>query len=388
MPMLESVPRERAPSSWGKPSTHTEIRLHQLAPYIGKLKSTIARDLIDRFTSPGDLVLDTFCGSGTIPLECVLRGRRAVAFDANPYAVTLTRAKLEAPASVADAMAALDARLAAASKRPATRMAEVPGWVRKFFHPSTLDNVIKFTNECIDRDDPFLLACLLGILHHQRPGFLSYPSSHLVPYLREKKFPRGTFPKLYEERTLEPRLRAKVRRAYRQAFSPGRWPDSSVERGEVGALRLASSVDAIITSPPYMNALDYIRDNRLRMWFLDHAVTDYSPEPTDKKAQFDVLSADFVKNALRYLRPGGRCVLIVGETVRRKRMTSHPAERMLTIIGNQVASFQLECVIEDNIPDVRRTRRETSATKKELVLVLRRRASQRDDRSFGVAEQC
>ena len=65
--------------------------LHQLAPYIGKLKPVIARQLLQQFTSPGDIVLDCFSGSGTIPLEAALMGRRALVFDANPYAVTLTR---------------------------------------------------------------------------------------------------------------------------------------------------------------------------------------------------------------------------------------------------------------------------------------------------------
>lgn len=33
------------------------------------------------------------------------------------------------------------------------------------------------------------------------------------------------------------------------------------------------SIDAIISSPPYFDALDYGRDNRLRLWFL--GVNDY-----------------------------------------------------------------------------------------------------------------
>ena len=84
-------------------------------------------------------------------------------------------------------------------------------------------------------------------------------------------------------------------------------------------------VDAIVTSPPYMNALDYVRDNRLRMWFLDKSTVDYCPEPTERLAQSMAITASFARNALSYLRLGGYCVLIVGETVLRKRNKSHPA---------------------------------------------------------------
>jgi hypothetical protein len=110
---------------------------------------------------------------------------------------------------------------------------------------------------------------MLGILHHQRPGFLSFPSSHLVPYLRSKKFPQAEYPDLYAYRPLAPRLRAKVARALKRP--PTRTLVGFVEnvcQSSVESVDLPNGIDCVITSPPYMNALDYGRDNRLRLWFL------------------------------------------------------------------------------------------------------------------------
>src|SRR6202035_5776021 len=81
----------------------------------------------------------------------------------------------------------------------------VPAWVRAFFHRETLRVALAFRDACVSRNEQFLLACLLGILHHQRPGFLSYPSSHLVPYLRDRKFPESDFPEMYLERDVHRR---------------------------------------------------------------------------------------------------------------------------------------------------------------------------------------
>lgn len=362
-----------APPEWKRTETDADCSLHQLAPYIGKLKAVIARDLILRFTKPKDVVLDCFSGSGTVPLEAVLLGRNVFAFDRNAYAVTLTRAKLEAPQSIEQAIQRVELRLRRARERPLYAQSMVPDWVKRFFHPNTLQDALRFADECIEQDDQFLLACLLGILHHQRPGFLSYPSSHLVPYLRDRKYPRAQFPEMYEERALAPRLIAKVRRALK---APAKLPTEArayVSQKDVNHLALDREVDAIITSPPYMNALDYVRDNRLRMWFLDRQTADYSPEPTDKKEEFDTLTAAFAENALSRLRRRGRCVLIVGQTVLRKRITSHPAERILAHLLSRDPSVRLEQVIEDDIPDVRRTRRSAAATKRELILVIRKR---------------
>ena len=110
----------------------------------------------------------------------------------------------------------------------------VPVWVRRFFHPETLRSALAFRDTCIERRDEFLLACLLGILHHQRPGFLSFPSSHLVPYLRDRKFPRKSFPEMYEERDVLVRLEAKVRRTYRRPTGPFLEPRRVIKNGRPG----------------------------------------------------------------------------------------------------------------------------------------------------------
>lgn len=363
-----------APPEWRLSGWEQDCRLHQLAPYIGKLKPVIARELLQSFTKPGDLVLDCFSGSGTVPLEATLLGRRVLAFDSNPYAITLTRAKLEAPMSLEIATMALEQRISDSLRRPEYSPSSIPEWVRKFFHPSTLQNALRFADECLERDDQFLLACLLGILHHQRPGFLSYPSSHLVPYLRDRKFPRAEHPQMYEERLLAPRLLAKVQRALKGMSIPRKRSQFHVAKAEVGSLVIRETVDAIITSPPYMNALDYVRDNRLRMWFLDRTTENYSPEPTDKKEQFDALTLAFSTNALSRLRSGGRCILVVGETVLRRRTTSHPAERIVAQLLAIDARLMVEQVINDEIPDIRRSRRSGAATKRELIVVLRKRS--------------
>lgn len=372
MATLVAVEAKRAPDEWKASGLTADAKLHQLAPYIGKLKPVIARQLLLEFTSEDDVVLDCFSGSGTVPLEAALLGRRVLAFDSNPYAVTLTRAKLEAPDSLQAANEQLAQRLAAAQARPRYDEKSLPVWVRKFFHPETLQDALRFADECLERDDQFLLACLLSILHHQRPGFLSYPSSHLVPYLRDRTFPRAQYPEMYAERALQPRLEAKLQRTYKGSCVIERDRVLQVGQVDVAALALDVEVDAIVTSPPYMNALDYVRDNRLRMWFLDRRTANYSPEPTEKQGESDAITAAFANNALKYLRSGGHCVLIIGETVLRKRVTTHPAERMLAKLLAEYPTLEVKQVIEDEIPDVRRSRRTGAATKRELILVLKK----------------
>jgi hypothetical protein len=252
-------------------------------------------------------------------------------------------------------------------------MRSVPSWVRAYFHPKTLKETLAFARICRQEERHFLLACVLGILHHQRPGFLSFPSSHLVPYLRDKKFPRQAFPEMYSYRELLPRLTAKIRRALRRGVP--RDPLATFNVAPVEDLCLDCEFDAMITSPPYMNALDYERDNRLRLWILDEgfggqADADANSSPSAFQRQMSALAR---LNEQR-LKASGHCVLVVGETVSRNG-TVHPAQSVLELFREHAPSLELRKIIVDTIPDVRRARRDCRGVKQEQVIIFRKRSA-------------
>jgi SAM-dependent methyltransferase len=343
-----------------------------LSPYIGKIKSSIAADLVDRYSKAGDLVVDPFAGAGTIPFEAALRGRRAFGADISPYACILSKAKLSPPASLQKALDFAERALTEAARLPTPDLRCVPRWVRKFFHTDTLRDVLKFAAICRRPGNEFLMACLLGILHHQRPGFLSYPSSHLVPYLRDRKFPRSEFPEMYGYRELRPRLLAKVSRSYKRFTEPLRSANASFYRTAVQELQLPARFDALITSPPYMNALDYGRDNRLRLWFVDPSLANrVDDDMTRRRQAFIGAVTSLAAKVERGLRPKGYCVFIVGEEFKRS-FDAHPSEVVFRIVREQAPSLRLKSVLADVIPDVRRTRRECKGVKTEHVLVFQR----------------
>ncbi len=62
--------------------------------YRGNWSPYIPRNLILRYSRPGDVVLDYFVGGGTTAVEAKLLGRRCIARDINPGAVRITRENL------------------------------------------------------------------------------------------------------------------------------------------------------------------------------------------------------------------------------------------------------------------------------------------------------
>lgn len=362
-------------SLWHGSFNGRESTIQQLSPYIGKMKSGMAKVLIDHYSDLGDVVLDPFCGSGVVPFQAALAGRSAWANDLNPYAYVLTRGKLEAPPSKEAAIERAKAYLKRIEQESlSSNLNRAPDWVREFFHPDTLREILTAFRLLVQGEENFLLSCLLGILHHQRPGFLSYPASHLVPYLRTKNFPPEQFPEMYEYRDLRSRLLAKVERAYRRPKLPANWEEREYQVWCENAMALPikdGTVDVIISSPPYFGALDYARDNRLRLWFLGHK--DWKEIDESLTASRNVYISQMstcLKEMCRVLKSGKRCVLVLGD-VERNGKTRRTAELLADLATDVLQSgFVVETIYDDRIPDKRRSRRQAQAIKFERILVM------------------
>jgi hypothetical protein len=252
-------------------------------------------------------------------------------------------------------------------------ISKTPDWVRSFFHPTTLKEILILFKLLRESKEYFLLACLLGILHHQRIGFLSYPSSHLVPYLRTKKFPREDFPDLYTYREVGPRLINKIRRAFRRFpnYDPTLIRKCFCE--DATELKLPNkSIDAVITSPPYMNTLDYGRDNRLRLWFL--GIEDYKYLDERNPASISDLESLLEKTLenLKYiLKEEAFCIFVLGDVCRTKNPID-TSSIFQQIAINRVGGFRIVETVEDRIPNERRTRKNGKKTKLEWINILQR----------------
>lgn len=63
--------------------------------YRGNWSPYIPRNIILKYSKPGELVLDYFCGAGTTAVECKLLGRKCIALDINDKAIDLARRNLD-----------------------------------------------------------------------------------------------------------------------------------------------------------------------------------------------------------------------------------------------------------------------------------------------------
>jgi len=240
--------------------------LHSLSPYQGRMTPSLAHWLVKIFSKEGDLILDPFMGVGTIPLEADFLQRYTIGIDLNIYGYIIAKGKFERKP--------IDYYLNYLKEiknvnTSGIDISNVSDWIQAYFHPETLKEIVFLNKKLRDEKEYFLLGCLMGILHGNRPGYLSVWTGCIIPMTprpvsHPKYHPHKDKP---EYRAVIPRLAAKVMRMYSTGFPLE--SNAKIMLGDARYLKLEEdSIDVVICSPPYYNTLDYVGQNRVRLYFL------------------------------------------------------------------------------------------------------------------------
>lgn len=312
--------------------------LHHMSAYVGKLKPGMAHWLIRVSTIPGDTILDPFCGIGTVPLEADLMGRNGIGVDLNPYAAAISRAKFDRKPMEKHIKYLDNLKLDSDS----IHADEISPFIRQYFHKDTLKEIFSLRDILINEKQYFLLGCLIGILHGHRPGHLSATTSLVIPFVPKTKA---------EYREVIPRVVQKVHRMYRNEF-PIKTNGKIYEKDSRLKILKDDSVDAVISSPPYYNTLNYVTDNRLRIAFLGYDENGRS-DLEDKLIQHRENYLEDMKNVGKRLRdcikPDGYCIFVLGDLHSGNKIinTAEDIGKVYKELGFKVH----ENIIEDKMPD-------------------------------------
>lgn len=293
---------------------------HSLCSYQGKLKPSIAHFLVKEFTQVGDIVLDPLSGVGTIPLEARLQNRVAISNDISPLAATVSRAKVTCSGEIAweSHLTELEATMSAFLKDndPLEHFEDfgLNRNITSYFEPQTLREILVL-RELMDSDfknttfGSFLFSCFAHVLHGNRPYALSRRSHPLTPYA-----PSGEF--IYKN-TIE-HIRQKATRALKQAVATSFPPGYSYE-GDYENLSVKDwfgSVNAIITSPPFVGSLKFNNQNWMRLWLAGVEPQDFKKTPTALEAlghNTTTAYLDFLRFCYEATMPDGIVVLHTGK---------------------------------------------------------------------------
>ncbi len=300
--------------------------LHEVS-YRGCFKPQLPAYFINRFSQPGERVYDPFSGRGTTALEAGLLGRAVAANDVNPLSRMLLEPRFSPPEPrpLEDRLSTLMSEAAAPGEDELD--------LSMFFHPGTEREIrqlraglrARLEDGREDALDRWIRMVATNRLTGHSPGFFSVyslPPNQAVTQDSQRKINArlDQTPPYRDTRAL---ILRKTRSLLRSVTAGQR--QALARAGETaifltGDARRAPSLPAdsvalTVTSPPFLDVVDYAADNWLRCWFnaIDaRAITAGLTVPRGLAAWSEVMG-DVLIELHRITRPGGHVAFEVGE---------------------------------------------------------------------------
>ena len=318
--------------------------LHEIS-YRACFKPQLPRFFITRLTDPGDLVFDPFMGRGTTLLEAALLGRATLGNDVNPLSRLLVEARLDPP-SLTD----VETRLGALSlDGPAER----PDDFDVFFHERTLNQICRLRDHLIERratgaadavDRWIQMVALNRLTGHSRGFFSVYtlPPNQAASIERQRKnnAQRNQAP---DYRDVAALILRKTRRLLRDL------PRQAPTGRSRGFLQQAVAepfawggppVALAVTSPPFLNVVDYKGDNWMRCWFAGIDPDTVAITQTSSLDAWKGLVRTTLDNVAAISAPGGVFAFEVGEV----RKGSLLLDRVVADVARET-SWEPFCIV-------------------------------------------
>jgi len=298
--------------------------LHEVS-YRACFKPQLPRFFIERLTRAGDVVYDPFMGRGTTPIEAALLGRIPFGNDINPLSLTLTRPRLRPPT-----LAQLETRL---HEINLSDHDEFPEDLLVFYHRETLREICALKKYFVarfgdrrgplDAVDDWLRMVALNRLTGHSPGFFSVytlPPNQAVSVRSQRKInakrnqspPERNVTKiiLKKSKQLLGDCTPAIHHTLQSVAGEARFINSPAEATDDLP---ADSVSLVVTSPPFLNVVQYADDNWLRCWFLGIDPESVALTVPKKLDAWAVVMTVVFRELHRILKPGGHIAFEVGE---------------------------------------------------------------------------
>lgn len=295
--------------------------LHEIS-YRACFKPQLPRFFLDQLSDPGDTVFDPFAGRGTTLLEAALNQRNPAGCDINPLSRALILPRLDPPT-----LPDVERRL---SELSLSWTAALPEDLLTFYHPATLRRICALRAYLIERDatgtidsvDEWIRMVTLNRLTGHSPGFLSVytlPPNQAVSVKAQRKI-NADREQTPPERDLRATILKKTKSLLADVDPPTRerLRRTGIEaRFHIGSSTEefwdADSVQLVVTSPPFLNVVNYADDNWLRCWFCGIEADEVPISLHSNLEAWQGFVASAFRQFIRLLRPGGFIAFEVGE---------------------------------------------------------------------------
>jgi DNA modification methylase len=253
---------------------------HDVHAFAAKFPPQLPRAFIRGLTAPGDVVLDPMMGSGTTIVEALLEGRRGIGLDIDSLALRVSQAKTIPMRT--DDLRDSGLKVISLAQDLLSDHGTIESLIQKFdsrtqefidywFYPNTQRElaalVLSIQTVDVSLVRRFLELTFSSIIVTKSGGVSrARDLAHSRPHLDKEKNPKNAL----EQFSL--RLQKNIKS---MAHLDTKGALAAPLPGDARSMPLRDEViDLIVTSPPYANAIDYMRAHKFPLVWLGESVVN------------------------------------------------------------------------------------------------------------------
>lgn len=303
--------------------------IHEVS-YRACFKAELPRFFIKLLTKENDVVYDPFAGRGTTIIEAALINRNVIANDINPLSTILSKPRLSIPSfvDVKDRLKKI--------KFNGGLKADID--LSMFYHLDTESEIVSLRNYLVRKmkngkedfiDEWIRMVATNRLTGHSKNFFSVYtlPPNQAVTPERQKKINKQKDQKpvykdvkfiiLKKTRDLISEMDKKLIYQLKKIGSKAKFLNNDARL--TSSIR-SNSINLTVTSPPFLDIVNYTEDNWLRCWFNNIGADDVARNITITKKldDWETVMFEVFKELYRITKRNGYIAFEVGEVRRGK----------------------------------------------------------------------
>lgn len=319
---------------WSRKNNKNFSKMHSISSYLAMFAPSLPDFFIKKYSNRSDIVMDNFSGRGTTGLVCRELKRNFIGTDLNPYAIVLSRSKID-NYKIEDLISIIKRMrnkfnkeyLSYEEKTNEEKYSEL-----LFYYSKKNLSQLIFLREKIGKEwrknspeKNAILSFALGLMHGptkrngesiyfslNMPNTISMSPNYVKNYSKKNNLTKP-------EQDIFQKIIDRIKIKYDEEIIPNIFNGKILEENAILNTNKIkkNSIKLVITSPPYLSIVDYTKSNWLKLWLLGYERTELSKsiKLTDKLnfEDYKIFIKDYLNSIYDKMKKGGVVCLVVGD---------------------------------------------------------------------------
>lgn len=249
-------------------SENGEKRIHRWSPYIQGFSASFVDEILSRYNlGKGDVILDPFVGSGTVLVCAKMKGVDSIGVDLMPLLTFMAKVKTTWDIDVEIIENELKRVIRICNNNGEGTLIPFLKETSRHFNEKVLDNLLILKKAILRVQDHKIRNLFLLAFASILVSCSNLKRSPCLGYVKNKKVTKDAPFTYFQNKIVQ--MTEDLKFIQKQN---GKWGSIKIFTADAKTMTYDKPIDFAITSPPYVNGMDYVTNYKIEMAWLSQSL--------------------------------------------------------------------------------------------------------------------